>query len=80
MDFQISHDFGISYLVNDTDSRERRQTMVSHETSLDISRVLNYCRRQEFTVQTVVNDLYHSQSSSYITNPSGEWLSKIIGI
>ena len=71
MDFQISHDFGISYLVNETDSGERRQTIISNETSLDISHVLDYCRRQEFIVQTVVNDLYHSQSS-YLTNPSGE--------
>ena len=72
VDFQIIHEFGISYLINETDSGERGQTMVSHETSLGISHVLDYCKRQEFTVQTVVNDLYHSQNSSYNTNSTGE--------
>ena len=67
MDFEIVHGYSISYLINETDSRQRRRTMVSHETSLDISHVLDYCRRQEFSVQTVVNDLYHSQNSSYFT-------------
>ena len=66
--------------VRDGESGENGETLISHETSLDISHVLNYCKRQEFTIQTVVNDLYHSQSSSYFTNLTGESLSIMIGI
>ncbi|CAI8024268.1 hypothetical protein GBAR_LOCUS14113 [Geodia barretti] len=69
VDFEIIHQFRVVYLVNETD-RESGETMMSHETSLNISHVLDHCRRQEFTVQTLVNDIFYSQSSSYLTNPS----------
>jgi hypothetical protein len=69
VDFEIIHQFRVVYLVNETD-RESGETMMSHETSLNISHVLDYCSRQEFTVQTLVNDLFYSQSSFYLTNPS----------
>jgi hypothetical protein len=69
VDFEIIHEFRVVYLVNETD-RESGETMMSHETSLNISHVLDHCWRQEFTVQTLVNDFFYSQSSSYLTNPS----------
>ena len=71
MDFEIIHEFRVVYLVNETD-RESGEIMMSREASLNISRLLDHCRRQEFTVQTLVNDFFYSQSSSYLTNPSGE--------
>jgi hypothetical protein len=69
VDFEIIHEFRVVYLVNETD-RDSGETMMSHETSLNISHVLDHCWRQEFTVQTLVNDFFYSQSSSYLTNPS----------
>ena len=76
LDFNITHECNISYLVTvlHRESGEREEKMMSHETSLNISHVLDHCRRQEFTVQTLVNDIFYSQSSSYFTNPSGEEL------
>ena len=76
VDFNIIHECNISYLVTvlHRESGEREEKMMSHETSLNISHVLDHCRRQEFTVQTLVNDIFYSQSSSYLTNPSGEEL------
>ncbi|CAI8024274.1 hypothetical protein GBAR_LOCUS14113, partial [Geodia barretti] len=50
VDFEIIHQFRVVYLVNETD-RESGETMMSHEASLNISHVLDHCRRQEFTVQ-----------------------------
>ena len=81
-DFVLTTTMNISYhvTVRDREGGEREQTLISHETSLDISHVLDYCRRQEFTVQTVVNDLYHSQNSSYISNPFGEFKKDIVSI
>ncbi|CAI8024278.1 hypothetical protein GBAR_LOCUS14113 [Geodia barretti] len=69
VDFEIIHQFRVVYLVNETD-RDSGETMMSHESSLSVSRLLDHCRRQEFTVQTLVNDIFYSQSSSYLTNPS----------
>ncbi|CAI8024276.1 hypothetical protein GBAR_LOCUS14113 [Geodia barretti] len=69
VDFEIIHRFRVVYLVNETD-RDSGETVISHESSLSVSRLLDHCRRQEFTVQTLVNDIFYSQSSSYLTNPS----------
>ena len=76
-DITLEHNLTYYVTVRDRDSEGNGESLTSHETSLDISHVLDYCRRQEFTVQTVVNDIYHSQSSFFITNPSGESLSII---
>ena len=59
----------------DINGERNRRTFISYESSLDISTVLDYCRRQEFIIQTVVNDLYHSQNTSYSTNPTSRQLS-----
>jgi hypothetical protein len=69
VDFEIIHQFRVVYLVNETD-RESGETMMSHETSLNISHVLDYCSRQEFTVQTLVNDIFYSQPVSFVHDPN----------
>ena len=66
-DFEIIHEHSVSYSVN-SESGESEETMMSPVTSLSISQLLDNCRRQEFTVQTIVNDQYFSQTSSYFTS------------
>ena len=70
--FELTTDINISYLVNvsDRDSGERKESLPSQETSLNISQFLDHCKRQELSVQALVNGHY-SQSSSYLTNSSG---------
>ena len=71
-EFEIVHEHDISYLVNvsDRDSGEGKESLPSQETSLDISQFLDHCKRQEFSVQALVNG-HFTQSSSYLTNSSG---------
>ena len=70
MDFEIIHEHSVSYSVTvvHSESGESGETMISLETSLNISQLLDNCRRQEFTVRTIVNDQYFSQTSSYFTS------------
>ena len=75
-EFELDHGFTISYLVNVIDrdsSGERVENLASNETSLNVSQYLDHCRRQEFTVQALVNGIL-SQSSSLTTDSNGEWL------
>ena len=71
-EFGIVHEHNISYLVNvsDRDSGEGEGSLPSQETSLNISQFLDHCRRQEFSVQALVNG-HFTQSSSYLTSSSG---------
>ena len=71
-EFEIVHEHNISYLVNvsDGDSGEGEESLPSQETSLNISQFLDHCRRQELSVQALVNG-HFTQSSSYLTNSSG---------
>ena len=70
MDFEIIHEHSVSYSVTvvHSESGESGETMMSPVTSLSISHVLDHCRGQEFTVRTIVNDQYFSQTSSYFTS------------
>ena len=75
-EFELDHEFTISYLVNVTDrdsSGERVESLASNETSLNVSQYLDHCSRQEFTVQALVNGQL-SQSRSLTTDSTGEWL------
>ena len=78
MDFEIIHDYSVSYSVTmvHSESGESGETMMSPVTSLNISQLLDNCRRQEFTVQTVVNDQYFSQPESLVHEPN----SKLVGL
>ena len=70
VDFDIVHEHSVSYSVTvvHSESGESEETMMSPVTSLNISQLLDNCRRLEFTVQTVVNDQYFSQTSSLFTS------------
>ena len=70
MDFDIIHEHSVSYSVTvvHSESGESEETMMSPVTSLDVSQLLDHCRRQEFTVHTIVNDQYFSQTSSLFTS------------
>ena len=75
-EFDLDHGFTISYLVNVTDrgnSGERVESLASSETSINVSQYLDHCKSQEFTVQALVNETL-SQSSSFLTDSTGEWL------
>ena len=72
--FQMFINYSITYLVTvrDVESGEE-ETLIADETTLNLTDVLDVCRRQEFTVQTQVNDtLYSPQSSSYFFHPTCE--------
>ena len=71
-EFEIVHEHNISYLVNVSggDSGEGEESLPSQETSLNISQFLDHCKRQELSVQALVNG-HFTQSSSYLTNSSG---------
>ena len=78
MDFEIIHEHSVSYSVTvvHSESGESGETMMSPVTSLNVSQLLDNCRRQEFTVQTVVNDQYFSQPESLVHEPN----SKLVGL
>ena len=71
-EFEIVHEHNISYLVNvsDRDSGEGEESLPSQETSLNISQFLDHCKRQDLSVQALVNG-HFTQSSSYLANSSG---------
>ncbi|CAI8027586.1 hypothetical protein GBAR_LOCUS15751, partial [Geodia barretti] len=71
--FRVFTNYNISYFVTvrDMESGENGETWSANETSLNVSQVLDDCRRQTFTVQTLVNDMVSGQSSSYNTTPKG---------
>ena len=71
--FRIFTGYSISYLmtVRDIESGEEGETLFANETSLNVSQVLDDCRRQTFTIEILVNDTQSGQSSSYITTPEG---------
>ena len=74
--FQLFLHYTISYLVTvrDIENGEKGETLFTNETSLNVLQVLDDCRRQEFTVQILVNDILSGQSSFYNTNPTCEWM------
>ena len=74
VDFEIIHEHSVSYSVTvvHSESGESGETMTSLETSLNISQLLDNCRRQEFTLQTVVNDQYFSQPESLVHYPNSK--------
>ena len=73
VDFDIVHD-SVSYNVTvvHSESGESEETMMSPVTTLSISQLLDNCRRQQFTVQTVVNDQYFSQPESLVHDPNSK--------
>ena len=77
--FRVFINYNISYLVTvrDMESGGNGETLSANETSLNVSQVLDDCRRQEFTVEMLVNDMVSSQSSSYNTSLTCEWTSAI---
>ena len=74
VDFEIIHEHSVSYSVTvvHSETGESGETMMSPVTTLSISHVLDHCRRQEFTVQTVVNDQYFSQPESFDRDPNSK--------
>ena len=68
-EFEIVHEHNISYLVN-VSGGEGEGSLPSQETSLNISQFLDHCKRQDLSVQALVNG-HFTQSSSYLTNSSG---------
>ena len=74
MDFEIIHKHSVSYSVTvvNSESGESEETMTSPVTTLNISQLLDNCRRQEFTVQTIVNDQYFSQPESLVYDPNSK--------
>ena len=74
MDFEIIHEHSVSYSVTvvHSESGESEETMMSPVTSLSISQLLDHCRRQEFTVQSIVNDQYYSQPESLVHYPNSK--------
>jgi hypothetical protein len=68
--FRVFVNYTISYLVTARDMESGENT---NETRLNVSQVLDDCRRQEFTVYTLVN-MVSGQSSSYNTTLTGEWI------
>ena len=73
-DFDIVHEHSVSYSVTvvHSESGESEETMMSLVTTLNISQLLDNCSRQEFTVQTVVNDQYFSQPESLVHDPDSK--------
>ena len=74
VDFDIVHEHSVSYSVTvvHSESVESEETMTSPETSLSISQLLDNCRRQEFTIWTIVNDQYFSQPESLVHEPNSK--------
>ena len=74
VDFDIVHEHSVSYSVTvvHSESGESEETMMSPVTSFSITQLLDNCRRQEFTVQTVVNDQYFSQPESLVHYPNSK--------
>ena len=74
LDFEIIHEHSVSYSVTvvHSESGESEETMMSPVTTLSISHVLDNCSRQEFTVQTVVNDQYFSELESFVHDPDSK--------
>ena len=74
VDFEIIHEHSVSYnvIVVHSESGESGETMMSPVTSLNVSQLLDSCRRQEFTLQTVVNDQYFSQPESFVHDPNSK--------
>ena len=68
--YEHSISYNVTVVHSETDERE--ETMMSLETTLSISHVLDNCRRQEFTVQTVVNDQYFSQPEPFVHDPDSK--------
>ena len=54
------------------ESEDSEVTMMSPVTSLNVSQLLDNCRRQEFTVQTVVNVVNLSQPESFVHDPNSK--------
>ena len=73
-DFEIIHEHSVSYSVTvvHSESNKSGETMMSPVTTLSISHVLDNCRRQQFTVQTIVNDQYFSQPESFVHDPNSK--------
>ena len=73
-DFDIVHEYSVSYSVTvvHSESGESGETMMSPVTTLNILHVLDNCSRQEFTVQTVVNDQYFSQPEPFVHDPDSK--------
>ena len=74
VDFDIVHEHSVSYSVTvvHSESGESGETMMSPVTTLNISQLLDHCRRQEFAVQTVVNVVYLSQPESFVHDPNSK--------
>jgi hypothetical protein len=71
-DFELTTDTNVSYLVyvRDRDSGETGEPLATDQTSLNISHLLDYCRRLEFAVQALVNGQFSSPNSTYSSEPN----------
>ena len=74
-DFQLVHQFTLSYLVHmtDRDDVEAGRSMTRNETSLNIEDMLDTCKRQYFTVQAVIDNETLSENSSPVSGFSGKF-------
>ena len=67
--FELVLDFSLSYLVHmtDRDDVEAARSEPTNETSLNIEDMLETCRRQNFTVQAVIDNETLSENSSSVS-------------
>ena len=75
MDFEIIHEHNASYTVKvvNSETGERGKTIISLiKTSVNISQLLDPCRGQRLTVQTIVDDQYFSQPESFVHYPNSK--------
>ena len=74
-DFQLVHEFTLSYLVHmtDRDDVEAATSVTVNETSFNIEDMLDTCRRQDFTVQAVIDNEPRSENSSPASGFSGKY-------
>ena len=78
-DFELFHQFTLSYLVHmtDRDDVEAARSVAVNETSFNIEDMLETCRRQYFTVQAVIDNETLSENSSSVSGFSGKYCSSL---